>query len=139
MGSVEVGEPLPVVCLILVDRQGRILATRRPSGKRLAGFWEFPGGKVEPGEAPSDALRREIREELAIELGPLRPLPSVAFTYPYAVIRLMPFIAECEDPPCLSLNEHSAAMWLWPEDWQRLAWAPADVPVLRKWLDGLFA
>ena len=68
---------MDVSCLILVDNQSsRILATQRPKGKRLELRWEFPGGKVEDGEAAEQALRREIHEEFGIELGVLAPLPN---------------------------------------------------------------
>ena len=53
-----------VVCLVLLNADGAVLATQRPEGKSLGGFWEFPGGKIEPGEPAEDAIRREIREEL---------------------------------------------------------------------------
>ena len=66
---------------LLVDAAGRVLLAERPAGKHLAGYWEFPGGKVEPGELPLDALARELREELGIELRSAAPLIRVPWTY----------------------------------------------------------
>lgn len=59
---------LLVVAVALIDRDGRVLISKRPEGKQLAGLWEFPGGKLDPGETPEDALVREVREELGVEL-----------------------------------------------------------------------
>ena len=64
-----------VVACALIDADGRVLIARRPEGKAMAGLWEFPGGKVEPDETPEDALIRELREELGIEL--CKPCPSL--------------------------------------------------------------
>ena len=75
-------EPINVVAGLLVDPRGRVLLTQRPAGTHLAGTWEFPGGKVEPGEALDAALRRELREELGLAVGAVEPLIRVPWTYP---------------------------------------------------------
>ena len=115
---------------MLIDKHGAFLATQRPADKRLGLFWEFPGGKVEEGESPECALRREIQEELGIEVGELQPLPAVAHAYAFGSIRLLPFRSACERHPQLTLTEHVAARWVSATDWQTLNWAPADVPVI---------
>ena len=74
-------EPIHVVAGVLSDSQGRVLLTQRTAGKHLAGTWEFPGGKCEPGEAAQDALRRELREELGIEAGSFERLIAVPWGY----------------------------------------------------------
>ena len=69
-------------------REGRFLLTSRPEGKVYAGFWEFPGGKFEPGETLAQALRRELHEELGITIGAVRPWQQALFDYPHARVRL---------------------------------------------------
>jgi len=123
---------LPVACLVLMDADGCLLATRRPPGKALGGLWEFPGGKVEAGEHAADALRREIREELHLELDDLQPLPPVEHTYPFGAILLLPFLARCGKRPPIHLSEHDAHIWIAPAAAPTLPWAPADLPVLEQ-------
>jgi len=77
----SVSDRIHVVAAILTDAHGRILLTRRTEGRDLAGLWEFPGGKVEPGESAEQALRRELHEELGIDLGAVEPLIAVPHAY----------------------------------------------------------
>lgn len=121
---------LNVTCLVLIDSQGSILATQRPEEKALGGLWEFPGGKVESGEEPEEALRREIQEELCLKLCDLTPLEPVEHTYPFGTIRLLPFLARCKERPEIHLVEHTALRWLPIEETGQIEWAPADLPVL---------
>ncbi len=121
-----------VACLVLTDRLGRVLAARRPPHKTLGGLWEFPGGKIDPGESPETALRRELREELALEVGPLKPMTAREHRYPFGTIRLWPLRArwQAEELPDLTLHEHTAVRWVGRHDAGRLGWASADLPVL---------
>jgi 8-oxo-dGTP diphosphatase len=73
---------------VLVDPEGRFLLTSRPQGKVYAGYWEFPGGKLEAGETVEDALRRELHEELGITIGPAEPWHVLMMDYPHARVRL---------------------------------------------------
>jgi 8-oxo-dGTP diphosphatase len=73
---------------ILVDDQGRYLLTSRPPGKAYAGFWEFPGGKLEPGETVEQALRRELQEEIGVTIGPVSVWRTSLVDYPHALVRL---------------------------------------------------
>ena len=73
---------------VLVDPAGRFLLTSRPEGKVYAGYWEFPGGKLEPGESVEAALRRELHEELGITIGPATPWKVDMMDYPHALVRL---------------------------------------------------
>jgi len=124
-----------VVCLVLVNGQGDVLTVRRPQGKRMAGCWEFPGGKVEPGESREEALRREIREELHLELEGLEPLPSVMHRYDFATVHLIPYLGRATEPQ-FHLAEHDAFRWLSPADLLSVPWAPADLPILRQLQEG---
>jgi 8-oxo-dGTP diphosphatase len=80
--------PVDVAVGVLIDAQGRFLLTSRPAGKVYAGHWEFPGGKVEPGETIEQALRRELHEELGITIGHTEPWQVELMDYPHARVRL---------------------------------------------------
>ncbi len=73
---------------LLIDVHGRFLMTTRPPGKAYAGYWEFPGGKVEPGETVEQALRRELREEIGVLIGAAEPWRVLVVDYPHALVRL---------------------------------------------------
>ncbi len=73
---------------VLVDAQGRVLLTTRPPGKAYAGCWEFPGGKIEAGESLEAALRRELQEEIGLQIGAVQPWRSLVVDYPHALVRL---------------------------------------------------
>lgn len=122
---------IDVVCAVIEDSEGRFLACLRPQGKHLGGFWEFPGGKLDPGESPEVALARELYEELAVrvEVGP--PLARVLWRYDETQIRLMPFRCKITagEPQAI---EHDRLLWCAPADFQSLLWAEADNPILRQ-------
>ena len=81
-------EPVDVAVGVLIDSEGRFLITSRPAGKVYAGHWEFPGGKVEPGESVEAALQRELHEELGITIGAALRWKSTLHDYPHALVRL---------------------------------------------------
>lgn len=120
-----------VVAAALIDSAGRVLVAQRPPGKSLAGLWEFPGGKIEPGEAPTAALARELTEELGITVAPadLRPLSFVAHAYPdFHLLMLLYTCATWEGEPVG--DEGQAIAWHTPDALVGLAMPPADVPLL---------
>jgi len=80
--------PVDVAVGILLQPDGRFLLTSRPAGKVYAGYWEFPGGKFEPGETVDQALRRELHEELGITIGEVHPWQQEIVDYPHALVRL---------------------------------------------------
>lgn len=127
---------LQVVCLVMIDRQGFVFAARRPAGKKLELHWEFPGGKIESGEAPETALRREIREELRLEIGPLEPLPDTCHSYDFARIQLIPYLYRCHQRPAVTLSEHLEHCWIAPLSLLDFTWAPADLPIVNHLLAG---
>mgnify|MGYP006279616147 CR=1 FL=1 len=80
--------PVDVAVGVLIDPQGRFLLTTRPPGKAYAGYWEFPGGKVEAGESVEQALRRELQEEIGVTIASAEPWKVEMFDYPHALVRL---------------------------------------------------
>ena len=102
-----------VVAVALIDRDGRVLVAQRPEGKAMAGLWEFPGGKVEPGETPEAALIRELREELGIDTWAscLAPLTFASYSYPDFHL-LMPLFACRRWEGVPQAREHAALRWV---------------------------
>jgi 8-oxo-dGTP diphosphatase len=129
---------LLVSAVALIDRDGRVLLARRPEGKSMAGLWEFPGGKVEPGETPEAALIRELREELGIETwrSCLAPLTFASHGYEGFHL-LMPLFAcrKWEGTP--RAKEGQELKWVRAQDLRDYPMPPADIPlipILRDWL-----
>lgn len=87
-GSSTTRLPVDVAVGVLIDPEGRFLLTSRPAGKAYAGYWEFPGGKVEPGESIEQALRRELQEEIGVTIASAEPWKVEMFDYPHALVRL---------------------------------------------------
>jgi 8-oxo-dGTP diphosphatase len=87
-GGPDLRVPVDVAVGVLFDRQGRFLLTSRPDGKVWAGYWEFPGGKLEAGETVEQALRRELHEEIGITIGAVQPWQELVMAYPHARVRL---------------------------------------------------
>jgi 8-oxo-dGTP diphosphatase len=123
-------EAIEVVAAI-IRFEARYLCVQRGSHKYdyLAGKFEFPGGKIEDGESQELALRREIREELGMDILPVRHLMSVRHQYPDFNLVLHAWICETESPE-LELREHQSACWLMPSGMSELDWAAADLPLL---------
>jgi 8-oxo-dGTP diphosphatase len=128
MGEGATDPIVEVTCAVIV-RDGLVLAARRSAAMDLPGRWEFPGGKVEPGEDPAACLVREIEEELGVTVAITGTLPPTIHAYPGARIRLIPFLARLVRGEPRPL-EHDRIRWLPPEDLPRLDWAPADLPVV---------
>ena len=117
-----------VVAAVIVDGAGRTLATQRGYGDMKDG-WEFPGGKIEPGESPEQALRREIAEELAVtgEVGD--KLCTVDWDYPDFHLTMHCYRCRVVDGK-LALLEHEASRWLSPSELWTVDWLPADRQVV---------
>lgn len=121
-----------VVACALIDADGRVLLAQRPAHKRLGGLWEFPGGKIEPGEAPEDALVREMAEELAIVVA-AADLSAFGFaSHAYEDFHLLMPLYLCRRwsgtvRPC----EHMALAWTPPERICDYALIPADLPLAK--------
>ncbi len=124
---------IDVVCAI-IEHEGKVLVTRRGEGMDLAGKWEFPGGKLHAGEPEMDALVREIREELNLEVDPHRRLHCAYHEYPDKTVRLIPFICSLVAGE-LRLTEHSEHRWCGLRELHSLDWAAADIPVVKQLLN----
>lgn len=127
-----------VSAVALIDRDGRVLLTQRPEGKSMAGLWEFPGGKVEPGETPEAALIRELHEELGIDTWEscLAPLSFASHSYDDFHL-LMPLFACRKWQGEAHGREGQALAWARPQRLRDYPMPPADLPliaVLRDWL-----
>ena len=129
----QIKPPVHVVCAI-IQRQGRVLVAQRPAGKRLAGCWEFPGGKIEFDETPAQALHRELAEELGCEVQITHEGPAVPWSYEWGDIVLHAFICRLADhSPEPQPHEHTALDWLTVQQIQECHLAPADRPLV-DWL-----
>ena len=127
-----------VSAVALIDPDGRVLLAQRPAGKSMAGLWEFPGGKVEVGETPEDALVRELHEELGIETWSscLAPLTFASHTYDDFHL-LMPLYACRKWDGIVQGKEGQELAWVRAQDLNKYPMPPADIPIipiLRDWL-----
>ena len=128
--GIDMDEPkktINVVAAIIV-RDGRLFATQRGYGE-WKDWWEFPGGKIEPGEAARDALKREIREELQTEIEVGELLTTVEYDYPRFHLSMQCFVCSVISGH-LSLLEHEDARWLAKDELDSVKWLPADVEVV---------
>jgi 8-oxo-dGTP diphosphatase len=127
-----------VSAVALIDREGRVLLAQRPEGKSMAGLWEFPGGKVEPGETPEAALIRELQEELGIDTWAscLAPLTFASHAYESFHL-LMPLFACRKWEGIPQSREGQALKWVRASELRNYPMPPADIPlipILRDWL-----
>ena len=129
---------LLVVAAALIDVDGRVLIAQRPEGKQLAGLWEFPGGKLEPGEGPEAALVRELQEELGIAVA-LTDLVAHSFaSHAYENFHLLMPLFTCrrwQGTP--SALEHAALAWVTPAEMAAFPMPPADEPLVAALRDRL--
>ena len=121
---------IEVVAAIIHDGEGRIFATQRGYGE-WEGWWEFPGGKMEAGESPEEALRREIWEELETRIVIERLVTTVEWDYPAFHLKMHCYWCHIESGS-LTLKEHEAARWLAADELENVKWLPADLQILEK-------
>jgi len=131
----EVGNPqktsLVVVAVALVDRDGRLLVQQRPEGLSMAGLWEFPGGKLEPGETPEQALIRELEEELAIDVDHACLAPACFASDMIGDRHLLLLLYVCRKWRGTPVAQHASALrWVRPVELHGLDMPPADKPLI---------
>lgn len=122
---------MTVVAAALVDDEGKVLLQQRAPGRQMAGLWEFPGGKIEEGELPEDALARELKEELGIDVDPGSLAPAVFASAPLGERHMLLLLFICREwrgtPHPL---DATALDWVRPKDMFSLPMPPADEPLI---------
>jgi 8-oxo-dGTP diphosphatase len=127
---------LLVAAVALIDADGRVLIAQRPEGKQLAGLWEFPGGKVEPGERPEETLIRELDEELGIAVSEACLAPLTFASHAYESFHLlMPLYACRRWDGFVQPREGQALKWARPRDLGAYRMPPADEPLIPALID----
>lgn len=119
-----------VVVAAIIRKEGCIFATQRGYGE-WKDWWEFPGGKIEPGETSEEALRREIREELSTEISVDEFFCTVEYNYPKFHLTMHCYLCSLLTD-ALHLNEHEAARWLTKAELNSVQWLPADLQIIEK-------
>ena len=123
-------KPINVVAAIIHDTHGHILVTQRGYGD-WKDWWEFPGGKIELGESPEEALKREIQEELSTDISVDEFFCTVEYDYPKFHLTMHCYLCSLLTD-ALHLNEHEAAKWLSKEELDNVQWLPADKEIIEK-------
>ena len=112
-----------------IEKDGLIFCAQRPEGKSLGGFWEFPGGKLENGETPEEALIREIKEEFDSEIEVISFLNEASHEYDFGIVTMKTYLSKLINGE-LKLLEHQDSKWLPIEELSELEWAPVDIPAV---------
>lgn len=120
-----------VAAAVLV-RDGRVLLARRAPHKSQPGLWEFPGGKIEPGETPAQALARELKEELGLVVEPGAELMTVRHEYDFGPIELIALSCRADASGELRSTDHDLVEWVAPGRLLEYALAPADIPIAER-------
>ncbi|BCA79160.1 (deoxy)nucleoside triphosphate pyrophosphohydrolase [Desulfuromonas sp. AOP6] len=120
-----------IVTAGIVTHKGRILITRRPGGSKHAGMWEFPGGKLDPGESPQQGLRRELMEELSLEVETGDIYEVVYHLYDWGPVLILAYLCRPLSPTVqnIQVSEHR---WVLPEELNDFNILPADRPIIEK-------
>ena len=125
--------PIDVTCAI-IEENGQVLAAQRGPRMTMPFKWEFPGGKINPGESAENCIIREIKEELGIEIQIKALLPTSSHAYPDLHVRLHPFVCRVIQGR-MKPAEHHAIQWTGHDQLLSLEWAEADVAVVQSYLD----
>jgi 8-oxo-dGTP diphosphatase len=121
---------IKVVGAVIENEEGEILCAQRPEGKNLALKWEFPGGKIEVGESPTAALKRELQEEMALDIEILDEITTTTYEYDFGIVELTTYFSKIKAGN-IQLLEHEEMKWMKADDIDQLDWAPADIPAIK--------
>lgn len=121
---------IQVVGAVIENDLGEILCAQRPEGKNLALKWEFPGGKIEADETPEDALKRELIEEMALDITIEDKITTTTYEYDFGIVELTTYFSKIKSGT-VELLEHVQMKWLPAADIDTLDWAPADIPAIK--------
>ncbi|MFZ3580176.1 (deoxy)nucleoside triphosphate pyrophosphohydrolase [Virgibacillus sp. DJP39] len=119
-----------VVGAVIIGNE-KIMCAQRGSTKSLPHKWEFPGGKIEKGETPEEALKREINEEMHCNIKIGKQVEHTVYEYDFGTVHLTTYYCELVDKHPV-LTEHVSIKWLLPSELDSLDWAPADIPAIRR-------
>ncbi len=128
--TISSGTIVPVVAAIIFDTRKNVLIARRKPHLRNGGLWEFPGGKILPGESPQAALQREIREEMGVTISVDRLFDAVTFAYPRLNILLLAYICHLQDDDWV-LRDHDGMAWVPPSELDQYLLSPADIEIIK--------
>ncbi|MDV6379134.1 (deoxy)nucleoside triphosphate pyrophosphohydrolase [Sporosarcina sp. GW1-11] len=120
-----------VVGAVIENDEGEILSALRSPTMTLPNYWEFPGGKIEQGETPEEALQREIQEELECVIQVREAVEDTTYEYEKVIVRLETFMAKIVEGTPIA-TEHAELRWIPREQLAGLDWAPADIPAIEK-------
>lgn len=120
-----------VVAAILINKEDKILIAKRKKNKKMGGLWEFPGGKIEQGETPENALIRELKEEMNIGIRPITFFGENIYDYGNSIFKLIAYISEIVQGE-IELNDHEEYKWVCKEELGAYKFAPADVVFVEK-------
>lgn len=130
-GSDNIMERSIDVTAAVIVREGGVLIVRRGPGERHAGFWEFPGGKIRPGETPQTCLERELEEELGVRASAGEIFAVSEHRYDHGTVRLIAIVTGIEDG-AMTLSVHDEARWVPVERLDSFELLPADLPIAAK-------
>jgi 8-oxo-dGTP diphosphatase len=123
-----------IVTCAIIEVDNKILVVQRSEKMKLPLKWEFPGGKLEPNETEEDCIKREIKEEINIEIDIIKRLSPTNFDYPNVSIQLIPFVTRYTKGG-FKLKEHKEYLIIEKKELNKLDWAEADIPVLNEYLN----